>query len=75
MTKEKFKEILNIVYKDKSSRSQLMNLKIRPRWDKLRKFKALGIPADAFFDINKWLEEEEAQEQGKKTDTSSKASA
>jgi hypothetical protein len=64
MTREKFKEILNIVYKDKSSRSQIMNVKMRPSWSKLREFKKHGVPSDAFIDnINNWLKKEEEKQQ------------
>ena len=60
MTKEKFKEILKLVYKDKGSRSQIMSVTMRPSWRKLKEFKKHGVPADAFTDdINKWLEQEE----------------
>jgi hypothetical protein len=59
MTRKKFKEILETVYKGKSARSQIMNMGIRPKWDKLVEFNDLGVPPEAFFNINEWLDKEE----------------
>jgi hypothetical protein len=61
MTKNKFEEILKEVYPKKAMRSQIRNMTARPSWKALEKFKELGVPSEAFFNLNDWLEKQEAE--------------